>query len=61
MTTSIAKITPAIGVLKLEAIAAAVPQATIVRMLLLGSFDFCPNKLAAVAPKWIAGPSRPPD
>ena len=51
ITTSMAKMTPAMGVLKLLAIAAAVPQATIVRMLLLGKREARPSRLAAVAPK----------
>ena len=44
MTTSIAKITPAIGVLKEAEIAAAVPQATSVLMLLLGFDEIAKDK-----------------
>ena len=43
MTTSIAKMTPAIGVLKDAAIAAAVPQPTRARILLLGSRNNWPS------------------
>ena len=50
MTTSIAKITPAIGVLKEAAMAAAVPQADITLRLLLGKRRPAPNRLLAAAP-----------
>ena len=61
ITTSMAKMTPAMGVLKELASAAAVPQATSVLMPSLGSRSHWPSRLAAAAPKWMAGPSRPPD
>ena len=51
ITTSIAKITPAIGVLNDAAMAAAMPQPTSRRILLLGSISFCPSKLLAAAPR----------
>ena len=59
--TSIAKITPARGVLKEAAIPAAAPQATKVRILLLGKCKVCPIKLALAAPKCTLGPSLPMD
>ena len=61
ITTSMAKITPEIGVLNDAEIAAAQPQATNVRMLLLGSRIHCPIKLEMAAPRCTAGPSRPAD
>src|SRR5690554_5033719 len=61
ITTSMAKITPAIGVLNEAEMAAAQPQATSVRMLLLGSLSHCPNRLENAAPRCTAGPSRPAD
>ena len=61
ITTSMAKMTPAMGVLKELAKAAAVPQATSVLMPSLGSRSHWPSRLAVAAPKWMAGPSRPPD
>lgn len=61
ITTSMAKITPAMGVLNEPAMAAAVPQATSVRMLWLGSENAWPSRLELAAPRWIAGSSRPPD
>jgi hypothetical protein len=51
ITTSIAKMTPARGVLKDPAIAAAVPQATRVRILLLGNSNACPSRLELAAPR----------
>ncbi len=51
ITTSMAKITPAMGVLNEAEIPAAVPQATNTRKLLLGSRSFSPNPLEAAAPK----------
>ena len=59
ITTSMAKMTPAMGVLNEAAIAAAVPQATRMRMLLFGRCNHWPNRLALAAPTWMAGPSRP--
>ena len=60
-TTSMAKITPASGVLKPAAIAAATPQHTKVRVLLFGTFKYRPNALPLVAPRCTPGPSRPID
>ena len=60
-TTSIAKMTPASGVLKDAAMAAAVPQATNVRKLLVDCRKVEPSRLDAAAPKCTAGPSRPPE
>jgi len=51
ITTSMAKMTPAIGVLNEPAMAAAVPQATSVRTLLLGSSNAWPIRLDAAAPR----------
>ena len=51
MTTSIAKITPARGVLKAAAIAAATPQAIKIRTLLFGTLSCLPSMLPEVAPK----------
>ena len=59
MTTSIANMTPAIGVLKDAAMEAAVPHATNVLKLLFGSLNSCPSKLLLAAPTWTTGPSRP--
>ena len=61
ITTSMAKMTPAMGVLKEAAIPAAVPQATSTRRLLWGRRSSWPRPLEAAAPRWIAGPSRPAD
>ena len=61
ITTSMAKITPEMGVLKEAEMAAAQPQATSVRMLLLGSRIHCPSRLEKAAPRCTAGPSRPAD
>ena len=61
ITTSIAKITPAIGVLNDAAIAPAVPHPTIRRRLLLGRWKIRPICEPAPAPRWTAGPSVPPD
>ena len=58
--TSIEKITPAMGVLNEEPIAAAAPQPIRTRIELLGSFSVWPNRLLTDAPRWMAGPSRPP-
>src|SRR5215470_4611009 len=60
-TTSMAKATPASGVLNDAAIAAAAPHATSTRRLLFGSPMRWPATLALAAPRWIAGPSRPTD
>ena len=51
ITTSMAKMTPAIGVLKEADIAAAVPQPTSVRILLFGRRMRWPSTLAAAAPR----------
>src|SRR5690554_1462403 len=51
ITTSMAKITPAIGVLNDADMAAAQPHATRVRMLLLGKRIHCPMRLENAAPK----------
>ena len=59
--TSMAKITPAKGVLNDAAMAAAAPQPTKTRMLLFGRRTHCPSMLALEAPRWILGPSRPTD
>ena len=48
---SIAKMTPARGVLNDAAIAAATPQAVSVRKLLLGNLSCWPNKLELAAPR----------
>ena len=61
ITTSMAKMTPAIGVLNDAPMAAAEPQATNVRTLLLGSRKASPSRLEVAAPRCTAGPSRPPD
>ncbi len=61
ITTSMAKMTPAMGVLNDPPMAAAVPQATRVRKALLGSSRAWPRRLALAAPRWMAGPSRPPE
>src|SRR5690554_197212 len=61
ITTSMANITPEIGVLNEAEIAAAQPQATNVRMLLLGNLIHWPSKLEKAAPRCTAGPSRPAD
>lgn len=58
-TTSMAKITPARGVLKPAAMAPATPHPTRVRMLLLGRRRRWPSTLAVAAPRWTVGPSRP--
>ncbi len=50
-TTSIAKITPAMGVLKDAEMAAATPQPAKVRKLLWGNLSHWPNWLAVAAPK----------
>ena len=51
MTTSIAKITPASGVLKDAAIPAEQPQAIKVRNVLLGSLRYCASNEPEAAPK----------
>ena len=51
ITTSIAKITPAKGVLNAAEIAAATPLPTKMRIPLLGICKRCPNMLPAAAPK----------
>ncbi|BBI54934.1 hypothetical protein HORIV_73550 [Vreelandella olivaria] len=51
ITTSIAKMTPAMGVLKEAEMAAAVPHATSTLRLLLGRRICWPSPLAAAAPK----------
>ena len=61
ITTSMAKMTPEIGVLKEAEMAAAQPQATSVRMLLFGSRIHWPIRLEKAAPRCTAGPSRPAD
>ena len=61
MTTSMAKITPAMGVLNDAPIAAADPQATSVRTQLSGSRRASPSRLEVAAPRCTAGPSLPPD
>ena len=61
ITTSMAKMTPDIGVLNEAEIAAAQPQATRVRMLLFGNRIHCPIRLENAAPRCTAGPSRPAD
>ncbi len=59
ITTSMAKITPASGVLKEAPMAAAIPQATRVRILLLGRWSHLPAIPPEAAPKWTLGPSLP--
>ena len=59
--TSMAKTTPASGVLKDAPIAAAQPQANSVRVLLSGSANRRPSQVEAAAPRCTAGPSRPPE
>lgn len=61
ITTSMAKMTPEIGVLNEADMAAAQPHATRVRILLFGSLIHCPIRLENAAPKCTAGPSRPAD
>src|SRR5690554_3879508 len=61
ITTSMAKITPEMGVLNEAEMAAAQPQATRVRMLLLGRRIHWPSRLENAAPRCTAGPSRPAD
>ena len=60
-TTSMAKITPASGVLKEAAMAAAAPQATRLRSSSGRTSKAWPTKLDAAAPRWTAGPSWPPE
>ena len=61
ITTSMAKMTPASGVLKDAAMAAALPQATSERTQLLGTANAWPSRLDAAAPRCTAGPSFPPE
>jgi len=61
ITTSMAKITAASGVLNEAAIPAAAPQPTSVRTLLLGKASWPPSQLPVVAPICAAAPSRPID
>ena len=51
ITTSMAKMTPANGVLNEAAMAPAEPHAIRIRILLLGSRIFCPSKLPPAAPR----------
>jgi hypothetical protein len=51
MITSMAKITPARGVLKAAAMPPAVPQAISTRRLLLGRPSFCPSRLLTAPPR----------
>ena len=61
ITTSMANTTPASGVLKDAAMAAALPQATSERTQLFGTARPWPSKLETAAPRCTAGPSLPPE
>ena len=58
-TTSRAKMTPAMGALKVPLMPAAAPQATNRRTSSGGWRPSCPRMLPKVAPIWTMGPSRP--
>ena len=59
--TSMAKMTPAMGVLNEAEMAAAQPHPVRMRTLLLGKRAHWPSKLPPAAPRCTAGPSLPMD